>query len=377
MLQHTEASAPIRANGHQRRERGTDGAGVAPVTYYGRPMVKKPTWRWYIPLYLFSGGVAGGVAFLGTLAECIGGPKHRATVRHARYLSLLLSILCPIFLIADLGRPARFHHMFRVFKGSSPLSVGTWILSGFGLCSGMLAARQAVEDDLLVRRQSRLGRLVRAIPTAPVSALHGLLGLALGGYTGTLLAATAVPLWSAGGTLLGPLFLSDAVTSGAALLSLIGAGTGHDTLAAREEIENVDTLGTAAQLGLIAAWEALVPPGVKKPLRRGVWGGVWWFGAIGAGMLSPLSVRLWLRLGRWHAGRLLSVVTATLSLLGALAERFALVEAGKRSADDPLAYQAVTGGAPGEARPTPQQQAARAPDAPAWKPQVAAMDTSF
>jgi formate-dependent nitrite reductase membrane component NrfD len=337
-------------------------------------MLKKPTWKWFIPLYLFLGGVAGGTALLGALAEMLGGPRHRATVRHARYLSLILSMLCPIFLIIDLGRPERFHHMLRVFKVSSPLSVGTWILSAFGMFSGVLAARQAAEDDFIIRRKSAPGRLLRVIPTAPLAAVHGLLGLCLGGYTGTLLAATAVPVWQAGGVLLGPLFLSDAVTSGAAMLSLVGAATGEDTLESRETLETVDTLGSLAQLGLIAARHALMPPQVRAPLQRGLWGRVWQFGVIGGGLVSPVAVRLGLRLGGWKAGRALSMATSALSLLGALAERFALTEAGKVSAQDPLAYQALTRGLPGEARPTAAQQAALAPQTPAHRPQVSAMD---
>lgn len=357
--------ATTSEDGSRRRQRAFDEQPPEPSTYYGRPMIKKPTWKWYIPLYFFLGGIAGGTALLGTVAEFFGGPKHRSTVRHARYLSMVLSILCPIFLIVDLGRPTRFHHMLRVFKGSSPLSVGTWILSAFGATSGLLAARQAAEDNLLVRRKSSLGRLLRAIPTAPFSALHGLLGLALGGYTGVLLAATAIPLWQSWGILLGPLFLSDAVTTGAAALSFIGALTGRDTIRAREEIEQVDTIGTVAQFGLIVAREALMPPGVRKPLRQGLWGGVWRFGAIGTGIMSPLAIRLSLRLGGWKPGRALSLATSALSLIGALCERFALVEAGKISAEDPLAYQELTRGFIGEARPTPQQQAAQAPAVPA------------
>src|SRR5579871_5457729 len=108
--------ATTSENGHRRRQRAFDEQPAKPFTYYGRPMIKKPTWKWYIPLYLFLGGVAGGTALLGTMAEFFGGPRHRSTVRHARYLTLALSVFCPIFLIIDLGRPTRFHHMLRIFK---------------------------------------------------------------------------------------------------------------------------------------------------------------------------------------------------------------------------------------------------------------------
>jgi formate-dependent nitrite reductase membrane component NrfD len=366
--------AATSENGHRRRQRAFEEQPPKPSTYYGRPMMKKPTWKWFIPLYFFLGGVAGGVAMIATMAEFLGGSRHRSTVRHARYLSLVLSMLCPIFLIIDLGRPTRFHHMLRVFKVTSPLNVGTWILTGFGLLSGALAARQAAEDNFIIRRRSSLGRLLRSIPTRPFSALHGLFGLALGSYTGVLLAATAVPLWQSWGVMLGPLFISDALTTGAAALSLMGAITGRDTVQAREELENVDTLGTVAQLGLIAAREVLVPGQINKPLRRGLWGRVFQFGAIGVGLLSPLAVRLTFRLGGWRAGRVLSATVSALSLLGGLAERFSITEAGKVSALDPLAYQALTKSAPGEARPLPRQQAAQAPVVPTREAGLVAPD---
>jgi hypothetical protein len=105
-----------------------------------------------------------------------------------------------------------------------------------------------------------------------------------------------------------------------------------------------------------------------------LWGFVWRFGAIGTGLMTPLAIRLATRLGGWKLGRTLSIAVASLSLIGALAERFALTEAGKISAADPLAYQELTRGLPGEARPTPLQQLVGAPAMPAKKPHVATRD---
>jgi formate-dependent nitrite reductase membrane component NrfD len=350
----------IGADGH-RRERGqTFGLTRGTTTYYNRPMIKKPTWKWFIPFYFFLGGVAGGAAVIGAAAELLGGPRHRTTVRHARYLSLALTPICTLLLIVDLGRPARFHHMLRVFKGSSPLSVGTWILATFGISSGILAARQASEDNFILRRESRLGRLARLIPSAPVTIVHGLFGLGLGGYTGTLLAATAVPLWYAGGVLLGPLFLATAISSGAAALRLIGRAAGRTASTAHEDVEDVETVATIAQLGLVAAREVLVPARVNEPLRSGLWGNVYRFGAVG-GMVGSLALSALNRFASPRMRAAISTASAGLSVAGALAERFAIVEAGKLSAEDPIAYQEMTKGAPGEARPTAAEQARRAP----------------
>jgi formate-dependent nitrite reductase membrane component NrfD len=331
------------------------------TTYYGLPMIKRPAWRWYIPFYLFIGGLAGGAALIGGLADLFGGERHRATVRRARWIALISALVSPALLIADLGRPTRFHHMLRVVKITSPLSVGTWILSAFGLTSGMLAARQAAEDDFILRRQSWLGRLARGVPSGPFAAVHALLGLCLGGYTGVLIATTTVPLWAAAGLLLGPLFLATAVASGASALALLAAirGSADDDLT-REQVEQVATVASAAQLGLSLARETMVPQKIARPLRGGTWGTVYRFSAVGAGMLGPLALRLPAQVRGHRVGRAISATASTFSLVGALSERFALVEAGKASAEDPLAYQELTKAKPGAARPTPEEQAHRA-----------------
>ncbi len=96
-------------------------------------------------------------------------------------------------LIHDLGRPARFHHMLRVAKPTSPMSVGTWILSLYGPFNGLAAVGEFA--DLLpphpagtagpaadVRDPSRRdpGRGHRA---------------AVASYTAVLLTDTATPSW--------------------------------------------------------------------------------------------------------------------------------------------------------------------------------------
>ena len=375
--------------------------GAAPQTYYGQPMVKRPHWRWYVPIYMFLGGLAGGTALIGAAAQLVGGGRHRATVRHARYLSVALAAICPILLILDLGRPRRFLHMLRVVKFSSPLNLGTWILTAFGLTSGALAARQAAEDSFILRRESVLGKLARAVPAGPLAVLHALLGIALSGYTGTLLAATAIPLWAAAGVLLGPIFLTTSLASGAAALTLLNifaggrrapavrrggrrmpsvVGVGRASPSAARErgaLVAVETTAAVAQLSLVAARAALVPGRIDRPLRSGLWGSVFRYGAVAAGMAGPIGLRLGARMAGKRGSTALAATGATLTLLGALAERFAIVEAGKRSAEDPLAYQALTAGAPGEARALPAEQARKAPRVGA--PQrlgIAARDTT-
>ena len=102
------------------------------------PVIKEPTWTWEVPWYLFFGGMAGASAPLSLGASLRG---NRALARSASLVALLGAGVSPLLLVADLGRPARFLNMLRVFKVTSPMSMGSWILSG--LWPGRRARRRA------------------------------------------------------------------------------------------------------------------------------------------------------------------------------------------------------------------------------------------
>ncbi|MGZ3679021.1 MAG: NrfD/PsrC family molybdoenzyme membrane anchor subunit [Ktedonobacterales bacterium] len=369
----TEILLPALRDG--RLERRQDRDRAESPTYYDVPTIKRPTWTWYIPLYFFIGGVASGVSFIGALAELFGGKDHRSTVRNARYLSVILAALCPIPLILDLGRPWRFFRMLRIVKFSSPLNLGTWILSGFGALSAFLVARQAAEDNFIVKRKSTLGRLATLPPSGPITVLHGLFGMALGGYTGTLLAATVVPLWASAGVLLGPLFLAASATSGAAALVLTGILTGRQSREARRDIQVIANVASAVQLGLATAHETFTPERINRPLRTGLWGRLFRYGAVGGGLFLPMGLRFLARISGRRMEPAISATAAVCTLLGTLAERFAIVEAGKLSAVDPVAYNELTQGPRHKARPAPVRQASTAATFSPAREHVAASDT--
>ncbi len=127
--------------------RGEEWVGKA-STYYGVPLIKKAHWGWQIILYFFLGGTGGGAYLVATLADLLG-LKDTRLIRTGRHLAFVCVLISPILLIWDLGRPERFHHMLRVIKLRSPMSLGTWALSMFGLCAGITAAYQMAEDGLL------------------------------------------------------------------------------------------------------------------------------------------------------------------------------------------------------------------------------------
>lgn len=148
-------------------------------SYYGRPVIKPPVWKQPdVPIYLFAGGVAGVSAVLAEGAALTGRPLLE---RWATSAAAGGAVVGTVALIHDLGRPERFLNMLRVFKVTSPLSVGSWILAPFGGLSTLSAA------SALTGKARPVGRL------AGVGA--AVLGPPLATYTAALFSDTAVPAW--------------------------------------------------------------------------------------------------------------------------------------------------------------------------------------
>src|SRR5947207_11292660 len=132
------------------------------TTYYDYPVLQEPLWHWEIYWYFFFGGLAAGCYVIATIASLFASPEDRVITRTGYYLSLLAFLPCPPLLIKDLGRPERFLHMLRVFKVKSPMSMGTWALTSFGILSGITAVIQAARDGTLGRWWG--SRLLGALP---------------------------------------------------------------------------------------------------------------------------------------------------------------------------------------------------------------------
>ena len=148
-------------------------------SYYGRPVIKEPVWKEPdVPAYLFFGGLAGASSALAAAAQLTGRPGLARAAKGAALGGISISTVA---LINDLGRPARFHHMLRMFKPSSPMSVGSWLLSAYGPAAGAAA----------------LSDFTGILPPAGAAAtgVAALLGPAVTTYTAVLLCDTAVPAW--------------------------------------------------------------------------------------------------------------------------------------------------------------------------------------
>jgi hypothetical protein len=161
-----------RPEARRRRHREQPMVPEAEFTsYYGRPVIKEPVWKALdVAGYLFLGGLAGASSVLAAGSQLSG---YRELARVAKVSALGAISLSAVALIHDLGRPGRFANMLRVFKPSSPMSVGSWLVAGYGPVAGAAAVSEVT------------GILPKAGAAATLGA--GLLG-----------PAVAMPAWHAG-----------------------------------------------------------------------------------------------------------------------------------------------------------------------------------
>ncbi len=312
--------------------------------YYGIPPIKKAHWTWQIPLYFWLGGIMAGVALFSAVSKLVG-KEDPAVTRIGRYFSVISMVLSPILLIWDLGRPERFLNMMRIWKLRSPMSNQSWALVAYGNVSGALMARQAAEDGLLGRNfLSRL--LIRLVPDRVLQVLALPLALFIGSNTGTLLSATSVPIWARNWMLMGPTFLASGVSTGLSFISLVlnllrtGRRDTHHALQRAEKVMLLVEAGTiAASLARMSRW--------GKPLLTGKIGALFVGGTLLGGIVAPFA----LLLGKETRNK--SMLASVLVLLGGLAFRFAVVHAGRKSAEDPEAYFSF---ARGENAPQPEDK---------------------
>ena len=295
--------------------------GDMPGELHG-PFIKAPVWTWEVPVYFWVGGIASGAAFA-ALAADLAGDEWSAAV--ARKVALAVVLPAPVLLITDLGRPARFLNMLRIFKPRSPMNMGAWCLVAF-----TAVGAAAVGGDLLGRPRTarRLG------------AVNALLGGYLGSYTGVLLAATAVPVWARSRILLGPIFVSTATATGAAATRLTMAAAGqpaeHPTRRALGRLEAAAvltelTLSTVNERRLGRVGEAFSQGRPHRLFRTAKL-------LVGSGL--ALNV-----LGKRRPRTPVEHMSSLMYLAGGLAFRFAWIEAGKASArdDEAVALMARTG----------------------------------
>jgi Polysulphide reductase, NrfD len=307
-------TAPARPRGRRRRAEQAMVPDAEFTSYYGRPVIKEPVWQAPdVAGYLFFGGLAGASSVLAAAAHLSG---HRELARAAKVSALGAISLSAAALIHDLGRPARFTNMLRVFKPSSPMSVGSWLLAGYGPVAGAAAVSEVT------------GILPAAGAAATLGA--GLLGPAIATYTAALICDTAVPSWHAAYREM-PYVFAGSAASAAGGLGLLATAPG-----AAEPARKLAVLGAGVELAAkrllirrLAATPGLESSrGLAEPYEEGRTGTVLRLAeALTAGGLAGAL------LGR--RSRALSALSGASLLAASALTRFGIFEAGMASARDP------------------------------------------
>ena len=281
-------------------------------SYHGNPVLKPPTWTWQVPLYFFAGGVAGSSAVIALVSHLAG---NLGLMRAALWIAFVGALISPPLLIADLGRPARFLHMLRVFKLQSAMSIGAWTLVAFSSAIGL-----ALVCGELIR--AGYGNNFLFALEWVTEILAGLSGLVLASYTSVLLGVTAVPVWSENRTLLPPVFLAGGLGSAAAALELLGF------IVPPTQLIGVVASGVETIAAILIELRRRY---VDRPLRDGVSGRVT---RVGSALAGPVSLLLRIFWGHNLGPR---YVAALCFIAGALISRYAWIAAGRVSARDPQA----------------------------------------
>ena len=303
-----------------------------PQSGYGLP----PHWGWYIVLYFFLGGLAAGSSAIATLLDLVGDPRDRDAVRLGYLVAFPLVCVCGLLLILDLGKPLRFWHMLvqsenvpeLLLKPWSPISLGTWLVTAFGLFSFISFLGALVETERLRWHVARrVDRAVRGFPRPLIllwEVLGVLSGFSLGGYTGVLVTGTSVPVWH-NAWLMGALFLLSAASTSYALLMLMLMYHGrahHDPTV--DKLARGDRSAILLEIVVLTAMLLLLGA-VARPLIAGGFGVIFWLGVVIVGLLAPLVLH-GLPWGRLTAERR-AMLAAACVLVGGLCLRFVIVMA--------------------------------------------------
>jgi formate-dependent nitrite reductase membrane component NrfD len=240
--------------------------------------VADPEWGWWIVFYFFLGGIAAGAYFFASLIDLFGGTSNRELPRVGYGIAFPLILVCGMLLTIDLERPERFWHMlFRsgqvhqalnegwpragwstmlqapLLKRWSPMSVGSWALMIFGVCSGLSLLGSLWSEGRLsyLFRLGILGRLLQLVGSA--------VGFFVAAYTGTLLSATNQPLWS-DTPWVAPLFLASAASTGATAMILLSRLTGIGWPQSTVRLERSDFLSLLIELAIFAGFALSITP---------------------------------------------------------------------------------------------------------------------
>lgn len=286
-------------------------------TYYGKPQLKPaPFNNGLVGTYVFLAGLSGAAQLLATILDLLHGRAAQGPVRRGRLLSMLAPTIGTACLIADLHTPKRFYNMLRVFKTTSPMSLGSWLLVTFAAASGVTASLQVVVDRVWWLGWLRwLARLTQ-LPAA-------LTGAGLSTYTASLFSATSTPSWAAAPKSLAVRYGAASVASAAAAMGLMEGRT----LLGRD-LDSLAVVALAAELAAtLTEEEANHRAAINVPEEKVL--------SVGLGAVVPLGLMMASLLFTRRRSRVLTTAASLAVLAGSLAMRISTMAEGDETARRP------------------------------------------
>jgi len=311
-------------------------------------------WGWPIASYLFLGGLAAGIVIFAAIYTLLGKENEfKTTIKVAPIVAPIALALGLFLLLFDLHHIFYAWRLFTTIRFDSPMSWGAWTLLVLtplsiiwvamwlkdiapkinfnGCCSGLL--KLLFKEDNTnenVNWEWKYKALVNAEKFSldnrkPFSWIMLTLGLIVGVYTGILLSAfNARPLWNT--AILGPLFLTSGISTGAAAIMWIS--NNHKEI---KTFSKIDLFLILIELFLIVHMMMGFRAGTEIKVYAsdfflgGDYTVVFWVLFVGLGLIIPLIMEA-LEL----KGRKIPVgITAFLILFGGLLFRFIIVYAGQ------------------------------------------------
>src|SRR6202046_1591517 len=153
--------------------------------YANIPVTKVPAWEGMLAWDVLLNGMATGLFMAAAVSEFAAPAVFARLAKIVYPVALVLLLVDLVLLVFDLGDPLRFHHMLRVFKPGSPMSVGTWCLTIFSLPLTAAAALSLLAEFGMDFKWARMLAVVVGLLPAFGSAA----------YKGVLLSTNAQPGW--------------------------------------------------------------------------------------------------------------------------------------------------------------------------------------
>jgi hypothetical protein len=274
-----------------------------PSGYADQAVTKAPEWYWLVVFDVLFNSLTTGLFLVAAIGELAAPAIFTAVATWAYPIALVLLLADLGLLILDLGDPLRFHHMLRVFKPSSPMSLGTWCLTVYSLFLTAIVAVECVVAVGWLPGDSGFAWWARKV--AVVGGLPFAFGAAA--YKGVLFSTTAQPGWK-DARWLGAYLINSALLLGCGGLLALSILAGHPSATAVLRPASVLLL----LLNVIAL--GLLVTGVRPTRALGRLVAL----VLGAGVLVPLFL---LAVGN----SLLMVIAVTFIVLGALVVRAEIV----------------------------------------------------